>query len=464
MLHIVFKELIFFKESFSRKKTWLWFSLIAIAFMGNCDPLGGVSGLVRSLGLGESVYNGLIGFFQSSGINLYSLQKSIFDWIRTRFRNNLVLIGGKELLILDAKKQAKSGKRMPGVKWNHQDSSSASKKEFVTAHNFECMGIAVNCLGSVSCLIFLARMLDGFVKHNRDNQSLKERVGSLIGNNDFIMANRILACDAWYAAQQVIVPALQVSSTIITRVGKTAVGCYEPIKKKSGAQGRPPIYGKKVKLLSLFDTLKTLTGEVRGCSGEIQKVTYWSIELMWQPIKQKVLFVGSKDEKGRRVVLLCTDLSMNPVDVIQAYVYRSSIEHSFWLSTQFFRTWTYRFWTKLDLVNFDLKGNFNLHWCNRQLRGAFQAKVQSYEVFLTIGFLAHAMYLYIGLVFRDKKINENIIFFRSRNREAGASIPILRAIFVNEYQHFTRSGSSIEELGKFILKKYKFCDKKQKVA
>ncbi len=342
---------------------------------------------------------------------------SLFAWIRNPFKDFVVTIGGKELLILDAKKQAKSGKRMPGVKWHHQVSSSSSKKEYVTAHSFECIGLAVNCLGCVSCLIFLIRMIDGFIKHNRDSKTLKEKVGDLIAANPSLLAGRIVVCDAWYAAQQIIGPAMRNSATIVTRVGKNAIACYEPIRKL-GARGRPTKYGEEVKLLGLFDILENMIGEVKSCSGDTQHVTYWSIELMWQPIKQKVLFVGSKDESGRRVVLLCTDLNINPLEIIQTYVYRSSIEHSFWLSTQFFSSWTYRFWTKLPIVKASLKGNFNLHWCSSHLRKTFHEKIQAYETFLTIGFLAHAMFLFLGMSFKSNKINDNILFFRFRNREA----------------------------------------------
>ena len=457
MIDTIFTELNFFKNSFSRTKTWIWFCIAVIAFMGTCDPLGGVSGLVRSLGLNGAVYGSLLGFFQSSAVNRPALQYNLFNWIRAKFMEFVVTIDGKELLILDAKKQAKSGKRMPGVKWHHQDSSSSSKKEYVTAHSFECLGIAINCLGCVTCLLFLVRMIDGFKSHNRDSKTLKQKVGDLILSNSAILAGRVVVCDAWYAAQQILIPAMEVSSTIITRVGKSAVACYEPIKTEK-KRGRPLKYGKEFKLLSMFDSLDNSIGEVKNCSGEAKSVTYWSIELLWRPIKQKVLFVGSKDEKGRKIVLLCTDLKMDPLKVIQAYVYRSSIEHSFWLSTQFFSTWTYRFWTKLPVIKSDLKGNFNLHRSNSQLKECFHSKVQSYEIFLTVGFLAHAMFLFLGLNYKEGKIKDNIVFFRFRSRESGASVPIMRAMFVSEYHNFIRFGKSDTEQGKLLIQKYKECD------
>ena len=174
MIEIVFGELRFFKSAFSRSRTWLWFCLMVVAFMGNCDPIGGIAGLVRTLGLDISAYSGFLNFFQSTAIDRAALQASVFHWLRLRFKDKIVTIGGRELLILDAKKQAKSGKRMPGVKWHHQESSSASKKEYVTAHSFECLGLAINCVGCVSCLVFLIRMIDGVRKHNRDGRTLKE--------------------------------------------------------------------------------------------------------------------------------------------------------------------------------------------------------------------------------------------------------------------------------------------------
>lgn len=230
MIEIVLKEMEFFRDAFSRKSTWLWACLTVMAFMGNCDPIGGVSGLIRTLGLDGASYGNMLGFFQSSAVNITAFQNCLFAWITNRFKGMIVTIGGKELLILDAKKQAKSGKRMPGVKWHHQESSSSSKKEYVTAHSFECMGFAVNCLGCVSCLVFLIRMIDGYRNHNRDAKTLKEKVGDLITTNPHILAGRVLVCDAWYAAERIIKPAMEVSTTIITRVGKNAVACCEPAR------------------------------------------------------------------------------------------------------------------------------------------------------------------------------------------------------------------------------------------
>ncbi|MGA0197501.1 MAG: hypothetical protein ACO3JP_07745 [Schleiferiaceae bacterium] len=424
--------------------------------MGNCDPIGGVAGLVRTLGLEAAAYESMLGLFHSSAVNRTSLQMALFSWIRLRFRNLIVRIGDKELLVLDAKKQAKSGKRMPGVKWHHQESSSASKKEYVTAHSFECMGLVVNCLGCVSCLVFLIRMIDGFRVNNRDGLSLKEKVGELISANATILAGRIVVCDAWYAAQQVLKPSIQASVTVITRVGKDAVACFDPVRIP-GVRGRPPKYGKTIKLLSLFDTLEMFTGKVKSCAGEARQVTYWHIELLWQPIKQKVLFVGTQDENGRRIILLCTDLGIDPLEVIQGYVYRSSIEHSFWLSTQFFSSWTYRFWTKLPLVKSDLKGNFNLHLCNDHLREVFKGKIRAYEIFLTIGFLSHAVFLFVGMQLESSSINTNILFFRSKNRVTGASIPIMRALLVADYQNIVRSRKSDTEPGKFVIERHNNC-------
>ena len=461
MVEIVFGELRFFKSAFSRSRTWLWFCLMVVAFMGNCDPIGGIAGLVRTLGLDISAYSGFLNFFQSTAIDRAALQASVFHWLRLRFKDKIVTIGGRELLILDAKKQAKSGKRMPGVKWHHQESSSASKKEYVTAHSFECLGLAINCVGCVSCLVFLIRMIDGVRKHNRDGRTLKEKVGDLITTNTSILTGRLVVCDAWYAAQQILLPAMRVSATIVTRVGKDAVACCDPIRK-AGARGRPPIYGDTVKLLSLFGSLKLIADQVKNCSGQMQDVTYWSIKLMWKPIKRKVLFVGSQDANGRKIILLCTDLSLCPLEVIQAYVYRSSIEHTFWLSTQFFVSWTYRFSTKLPLVNSSLKGNFNLHWSSLQLREAFQNKVQAYEIFLTMGFLAHSMFVYLGMKFKSDSINDNILFFRSKNRESGASIPIMRAIFCADYRNFIHSAKSSSEPGKFLIDKHKVASSDRK--
>lgn len=449
MIHFILQELKYFKEAFRYTSTFLWFCAAVIGFILAKDCLGGVSPLVRGLGLNAPAYEGLLRFFNSNAIDVDLLQRQIFKWICDRFKSQIFHINGRVVLVLDAKKKSKEGKKMPAVKIHHQSSSSNSKAEFISAHSVECLGILVKNIGSaVSCLIFSVTFIDGFKRHNLDKTTLKDRAGEMIKSYEWIGASIIVA-DAWYAARQVVNAAKETGQTLITRLGKTAVGSYDPPERRKGQRGRPPKYGKSVKLLSLFGILEMLEGEVKKCNGDIITVTYWSIELMWKPIKKKVLFVGSCNGVGR-IVLMSTDLTMDPLDCIQAYQYRSSIEHSFWMSVQMLFNWRYRFWSKLDLTSHKLKGNFNLHFCSAEKRQVYWAKIESYRLYLTIGFLVHAILILVGIKFGDMIVNKNILFFRSSNRNAVTSIPIIRAAVDREYLKFLSSTSETTDSGKFI--------------
>ena len=79
MVDIIFRELEFFKGTFSRSRTWLWFCLTTLAFMGNCDPIGGVAGLVRTLGLEAAAYESMLGLFHSSAVNRASRLETAAD-------------------------------------------------------------------------------------------------------------------------------------------------------------------------------------------------------------------------------------------------------------------------------------------------------------------------------------------------------------------------------------------------
>ena len=184
---------------------------------------------------------------------------------------------------------------------------------------------------------------------------------------------------------------------------------------------------------------------------------------MWPAFGKKVLFVGTCNGIGK-LILLCTDVTMNPVDVIQAYQYRSSIEATFWASTQLFYNWTYRFWSKAKFTVEGLHGSFNLHFLSVEERTAFWAKVDSYRLFLTIGFFTHALLLKAGTVTKIGRKKENILFFRSANRGPEASIPVLKSMAQVDYHEFLRSRDNTTDSGKFLRKMHARDTKLQRAA
>ena len=133
---------------------------------------------------------------------------------------------------------------------------------------------------------------------------------------------------------------------LVTRAKNNVVG-YEDPPPKSGTRGRPKKYGKKVKLVNLFES--KLNG-FQETSIEIYRekktVLFLCLDLLWKPIGEKVRFVLVIDGP-ESFILMCSDLTLSPKDIIKAYSYRFKIEVSFKVLKHLIGVFFYHFWTSV---------------------------------------------------------------------------------------------------------------------
>jgi len=121
------------RESCSRQVTFFWLVVILIGFTIKFDALG-ITSLTRGVGLLPNYYTSMLHFFNSSAVDLNKLLSSWVNLIFSRF-DGLVKINGCYLIVADGIKVGKEGKKMPAVKWLHQDSDSNSKAEYIMGHS-----------------------------------------------------------------------------------------------------------------------------------------------------------------------------------------------------------------------------------------------------------------------------------------------------------------------------------------
>lgn len=114
------------RPAFSRARTFLWFLLVLVAFAVRNDLLG-VTSFVRALGLSERCYEPLLHFFHSDAVKADRLAQLWFDIVIKRFP--VYEVDGRPVLILDGIKNSKEGRKMPGVKYLHQQSESNSNPQ-----------------------------------------------------------------------------------------------------------------------------------------------------------------------------------------------------------------------------------------------------------------------------------------------------------------------------------------------
>jgi len=118
---------------------------------------------------------------------------------------------------------------------------------------------------------------------------------------------------------------------ILTRAKKNVVAYCKPPARKKHKRGRPREYGKKLKLVKLFDskakcyTFQTTKANIYGQS---ENIRYLVLDLLWKPVKGMLRFILVETSRGR-IVLMTSDLNLDPVTAIQMYCRRVTIETMF---------------------------------------------------------------------------------------------------------------------------------------
>jgi hypothetical protein len=133
---------------------------------------------------------------------------------------------------------------------------------------------------------------------------------------------------------------------ILTRAKKSYVGYLPTQQPKKRKPGRPRQYGERLKLMDLFEdwehTFKT--GETIVYD-KVETVRYLTIDLLWKPVKGKIRFFLIESSRGR-IVLMTSDLCMEPLVAINLYCRRVSIETLFDTLKNLLGAMQYHFWSK----------------------------------------------------------------------------------------------------------------------
>jgi len=322
-----------FRKCFSREAAFRWFVVIVAGLLVRTDHLG-VTSIIRGLWLTPD-YMGLIGFFRSSA---WTLEKLTANWCELVLKHApLVRQGDAVILVGDGVKQAKEGRRMPGVKRQHQESEDSSKPEYMWGHLFGGIGILAGTASKQFCLPLALRIQDGVKaifgwdgQGQRQTSHVTEMVrlayetarhfgkAILLLDRLFLTAPALLTLNALNAGAQIL--------HIVTKAKRNCVAYLLPEPQKG--RGRPRKRGEAVKLFDLFESAAFRSAEL-SLYGKPEQVRYHCVDLLWgQGLYQKLRFV-LVSYNNTKSVLVSTDLTLEPLAIIALYGRRFSIELMF---------------------------------------------------------------------------------------------------------------------------------------
>ena len=352
-----------FRDCFTREAAFKWFVIIVVAFMRRSDFLG-ITSVIRDTMLDGNCYESMLHFFYSSAWSLDALRLKWYSIVKDsgfflKRCNRCVLVG-------DGVKTSKEARFMPGVKKLFQESEDSSKGQLIWGHMFGAVGILLGECGKLS-LPLKINIQDGIKAASQwENSTIsgESHVVQII-DSGFKAAKSfgksIMLLDRYFLT----VPALERLKmrnaeysdsenllVLVTKAKSNCVAYRKPVSDQTKKRGRPKKKGESVKLKDFFNNSALFSDTTAYMYGKEEDVSYYMTDLLWgQGLYQELRFVFVK-YKGGNNILVSTDLTMSPVDIIELYALRFKIENCFREFKQQFGGFCYHFWTtSLEKLN-----------------------------------------------------------------------------------------------------------------
>ena len=441
-----------FRPAFSRCRTFFWFLLILTAFAVRCDFLG-VTSFVRTLGLLGGCYERLLHFFHSEAVKIDEVTDLWFTIVIKHFPVHY--IGDRPVLLLDGIKNSKEGRKMPGVKFLHQQSESNTKPQFIMGHSFQAFGILCQVRGYSFCVPVCARIHEGIVRSNRDKRTLIDKANLMLGS---VCKDQrfILLADAYYANGKMIRGLKAHACDLVTRVRRTTVAYHPAEVPKKRKRGRPRVYGVAVKLQNIFGKkgFDTFLSPVYGETNVV--ISFKSMDLLWRPAGAMVRFVLVDHPTRGRIILLTTDLTLSAQEVILLYSLRFKIELAFKQAIHSVGAFGYHFWMAEMKPIKRRNGNQHLHRAAKKYRNQVARKMRAYHVFVQTGMIAQGMLQYLAMTHEELVWEHFGTWIRTIRPDVLPSEMVVSAALKNTLPEFLRDSAIAAPFKKFILARIDF--------
>jgi hypothetical protein len=241
MLTYLYHALGSFRSVFSRHRTWLWFVMVVLGFLGAAH-IDGVSSFCRAWSLHTPGYVALRHFFRSSAWSLTGVRHCWGAFVLSQ--QHTVTVDGRAVLLGDHTMTAKDGRRMPGVVTLHQDRETQSKPNDFRGHCWGAIGLLLGTVAAPFCVPLALRIHQGFTHLRQQDTTEKnpETSATRLVHMALDFAREpgqrcLLVLDAFFSVAAVFQLADSVWSvackkpmlTILVRATKNYGGCFRGV-------------------------------------------------------------------------------------------------------------------------------------------------------------------------------------------------------------------------------------------
>ena len=289
---------------------------------------------------------------------------------------------------------------MPAVKYLHQQSASNSKPEYIMGHSLQAISLLVHGpAGQVAAVPLISRIHEGLVFSNRDARTLLDKLVTLLFSVAAVWDRQVLLiADAYYASGKIIRPLLAKGHQLVTRAKSNAVAYLPVPDAPRRGKGRPRVYGDKVRLKDLAKDNAAFAPAPSPVYGENDvTVRFRCVDLLWRPVARIVRFVIVHHPVRGTIFLLCTDISLAPLEILQLYGYRFKIELGFRQAVHVLGAYAYHFWMAAMKPLRRGDGDQYLHRTSDSYRAAIRRKLRAYHIHVQLGCIAQGLLQHLSL-------------------------------------------------------------------
>lgn len=435
-----------------RKTTFMWMAAVLIAWAVRPDLLG-VTSLVRASLLEARCYHLLLNFFHSGALVLPTL---VDAWVKLALTLFVpVSEAGYIIFAADGIKVPKEGKKMPAVKCLHQESVDNSKPAYIMGHSFQVVSLLVAAgTGQVFAVPLIARICEGILWGRAiDRKSLLDKLVDLfLSVTSSVGARALLVADAYYASRKVILPLLAEGHQLISRVRRNAVAFEPATKPRKPKRGRPKKYGRKVRLKELFKAWQSFREAASPVYGEEgTRIQYRCVDLLWRPVGRTVRFILVKHPTRGRIILLCTDVELDPLAVIKIYGLRFKIEVSFKQAIHTLGAYGYHFWMmNMTPIKWGA-GDQKLQSASMKYRQAVARKMGAYHRYVQLACILQGLLQHLAINFRPTVWAKFRSWLRTMRPDLVPSEMVVAQALRSSLPEFLLDSAAEFEITKFIL-------------
>ena len=147
------------------------------------------------------------------------------------------------------------------------------------------------------------------------------------------------------------------------------------------------------------EKMTTIDSPVYGENGV--SIAYRCMDLMWRPTASLVRFVLVEHPMRGRIILMSTDLNLEPTQIIKLYGYRFKIEVSFKQAIHTLGAYQYHFWMKDMKPTKRNQGDQKLHSKSEHYRKQVQRKMNAYHCYVQCAIIAQGTLQYLAACHQD---------------------------------------------------------------